>query len=375
MAVKSVLKNDLTNDKAVSNALKYLDQNKDINLNASIDRALNIGKNNTVTNPLVKNDTINSLEKVATNNTTPPPTANYTPIGGASIATDNSAASALANHLANPVSPWTGGQYGQALQQAMDKITNREKFSYDLNGDALYQQYKDKYINQGRMAMMDTLGQTTALTGGYGNSYAATAGNQAYQGYLQNLNDVVPQLYQMAYDKYNQEGQDLNNIYSMYNQQYNQDYGIYRDQVADWNAETNRLTDAYNQAQSLALQKAKLAQDAAQFNAEMQYKYDALNAKPSVGSSSGSSGSGDGKLDLGGTTVSLDGNGDAIDKDAQKKYKSWNESDWEKYFALIRKEDGSDAALEELQYFIDKGLIPSKMTSYASIGARGSMGH
>ena len=95
--------------------------------------------------------------------------------------------------------------------KAMDAILNRKKFSYDLNGDALYQQYKDNYINQGKMAMMDTMGQAAAMTGGYGNSYAATVGNQAYQASLQNLNNVIPQLYQLALESYKTEGDRLNN--------------------------------------------------------------------------------------------------------------------------------------------------------------------
>ena len=89
-------------------------------------------------------------------------------------------------------------KYGSLAEEAANAWANRDKFSYDLNGDALYQQYKDKYIQQGRLAMQDTIGQASAMTGGYGNSYAATAGNQAYQAHLQNLNDIVPQLYQMA---------------------------------------------------------------------------------------------------------------------------------------------------------------------------------
>ena len=72
-------------------------------------------------------------------------------------------------------SPWQA-----QLNDAMNKILNREKFSYDLNGDALYQQYKDQYMTQGKMAMMDTMGQAAALTGGYGNSYAQGVGQQAY---------------------------------------------------------------------------------------------------------------------------------------------------------------------------------------------------
>ncbi len=111
----------------------------------------------------------------------------------------------------------------------LDKILNREDFSYDLNGDALYQQYKDKYIQQGKMAMQDTMGQAAAMTGGYGNSYATTAGNQAYQASLQNLNDIVPELYQMAYDKYNQEGQELYSQYSLLSDDRNTEYGMWAD--------------------------------------------------------------------------------------------------------------------------------------------------
>ena len=106
------------------------------------------------------------------------------------------------------------------LDGIIQKILNREDFSYDLNGDALYQQYKDKYIQQGKMAMQDTMGQAAAMTGGYGNSYAATVGNQAYQASLENLNDIVPELYQMAYDKYVQEGQDLYNQYGIASDDY-----------------------------------------------------------------------------------------------------------------------------------------------------------
>lgn len=129
------------------------------------------------------------------------------------------------------------------LSQLYDRIMNREKFSYDLNGDALYQQYKDRYQNLGRQAMMDTMGNATALTGGYGSSYATTAGNQAYQQYLQQLNDIVPELYQQAYNRYTQEGNDLLN-------QYNLAYGRYRDAVGDWENERSYANSDYWQRYS-----------------------------------------------------------------------------------------------------------------------------
>lgn len=120
------------------------------------------------------------------------------------------------------------------LQNVMTQIYGRQPFSYDLDGDALYQQYKDKYIQQGRMAMQDTMGQAAAMTGGYGNSYAATAGNQAYQASLQQLNDIVPELYQLALDRYNMEEQSLYNKYGMLSSDRNTQYGM-------WSDEGNRL--------------------------------------------------------------------------------------------------------------------------------------
>lgn len=152
---------------------------------------------------------------------------------------------AMNAHDANKVEDWTGGTYGEALKGAVDRIANREKFTYDLNADMLYQQYKDQYIAGGKLAMMDTMGQAAALTGGYGNSYANAVGNQAYQGYLQKLNDVVPELYQLARDAYDREGQDMHNQMNMYNQMYQTEYGQHRDAVNDWSTEANRLQDRY----------------------------------------------------------------------------------------------------------------------------------
>ena len=119
----------------------------------------------------------------------------------------------------------------EKLNDWMSKYEGRNPFSYDFNTDAMYQQYKDKYIKQGKMAMQDTMGQAAAMTGGYGSSYASTAGNQAYQASLENLNDIIPQLYQMAYDRYNQEGQDMLNNISLLQGERAFDYGVWGDKA------------------------------------------------------------------------------------------------------------------------------------------------
>lgn len=119
-------------------------------------------------------------------------------------------------------------QWQSQLEGTIGKILDRKDFSYDLNGDALYQQYKDRYIQGGKMAMMDTMGQASALTGGYGNSYAQGVSQQAYQGYLQGLNDRIPELYQLALDRYDREGDALYRRYSLLGAQEGQDYDRYQ---------------------------------------------------------------------------------------------------------------------------------------------------
>lgn len=128
----------------------------------------------------------------------------------------------------------------------IDQILGREDFSYDINADALYQQYKDQYTAQGKLAMLDTIGQATTKTGGYGNSYAQTAGQQTYQGYLQKLNEVIPELYQLALDRYSREGEALYDRYEMLRDKNDAEYSQYRDGVDDYNAALDRLLSQYD---------------------------------------------------------------------------------------------------------------------------------
>lgn len=132
-----------------------------------------------------------------------------------------------------------------------DKITNREKFKYDINNDALYNMYKDKYVQQGRMAMRDTMGTAAALTGGYGNSYGQAVGQQAYDRSLESLNDVVPQLMGTALGIYQEEGSQLQNQYGMASDLVGEDWTRYRAGVSDWLA-AKEMAEAQAQADAKA---------------------------------------------------------------------------------------------------------------------------
>ncbi|MBQ7247131.1 MAG: hypothetical protein IJS22_03455 [Lachnospiraceae bacterium] len=155
----------------------------------------------------------------------------------------------LANIESQRPEEWTGGTYGTQLQDAYNRLQNREKFNYDFNADALYNQYKDQYMRQGLMAMQDTLAQSAALTGGFGNSYAASAGNMAYQNYLGKLNGVIPELRDMAFQQYQAEGDDLADNYDRLRGLYGTEYNEHQDRMNTFNNERNYL---YNLAQDLA---------------------------------------------------------------------------------------------------------------------------
>ena len=262
-------------------------------------------------------------------------------------------------------------QYDAQIQGIYDKIMNRQDFSYDLNADMLYQQYKDQYQTLGKQAMQDTMGQAAALTGGYGNSYAATAGNQAYQGYLQQLNNVIPDLYAQAYSQYNQEGQDLLNQYNtalsadeaaygrhqdqynkwlteyqlandVYNQERNWDYGQYQDNLAYWTDVANQENanywqgrdQAYNTALAM-LQSGKLPNDdllyAAGLSAEDAETLKALYAAQAKKSSGGRN---------------------------RPDYKEFTMEDYEKLMDVYRSE-GKDAADDLVTAFIDLNYDPN----------------
>lgn len=147
--------------------------------------------------------------------------------------------------------PTYNGTYDQQLQNIYDQIVNREKFSYDINKDALYQQYADQYVQMGKMVAEDTMGKAAAMTGGYGNSYAQTVSQQAYQDYLRQLNEVVPELHAMAFDRYSQEGQDLLNQFALLGDMKSDEYARYQDALNQYWQEVSYkkqlADDAYNQ--------------------------------------------------------------------------------------------------------------------------------
>lgn len=181
-------------------------------------------------------------------------------------------------------------KYEDQISDILDNILNRPKFSYtaeDMANDDLYKMYRDQYMRQGNLAMRDTMGNAAALTGGYGNTYASAAGQQAYDNYVSMLNDKALDFYDRAYQRYNDEGQNLYNQMNVVTGLDNTDYQRHRDTVSDYYNDLNYYNGRYNQeygydygqyqdqvaadqwAQEFAFQKQQAAQEQANWEAEM----------------------------------------------------------------------------------------------------------
>lgn len=138
----------------------------------------------------------------------------------------------------------------------LEQYNNRDPFSYDMASDGLYQQYADQYTRLGNQAMQDTIGQAAALTGGYNSSYAQNAGQQAYQGYLDRLNDIVPELYEQARGLYAQEGDEILQKAQLAAQGYNQETADYWNNLNYWSQQAGQEQN-YNLAVDQQAQAAK----------------------------------------------------------------------------------------------------------------------
>jgi hypothetical protein len=156
---------------------------------------------------------------------------------------------------AAPAAPTYAGTYEEQLAQLYDQITGRDPFSYNVNMDPIYQNYKDQYIQGGKRAMQDTMGQAAGLTGGYGSTYSQAAGQQAYDQYLTQLTNKIPELYEMAYGMYKDQGDQLTQQYGMLNDLRATEYNQWRDAMSDYNYDREfaykQQQDAYSKIMAM----------------------------------------------------------------------------------------------------------------------------
>ena len=104
-------------------------------------------------------------------------------------------------------------KYQGQIKDVMSKLENMGDFDYDPDADAAYQQYKNQYTRQAKLANQNAQANAAAMTGGYGSSYGQAVGQQQYDAYLRQLTDKIPELAQNAYSRYAQEGHQAGGNY------------------------------------------------------------------------------------------------------------------------------------------------------------------
>ena len=162
-------------------------------------------------------------------------------------------------------------QYQSQIQGILETINNRPAFNYQPENDPNYRVYRDMYTRMGERAAEDVQAQAAALTGGYGSSYGAAAGQQAYQGYLAELNNQVPTLMQLAEQRYQNEiANDYNKLSALQGlEEYA--YGQYRDQVGDYQTERDYLAGRYDTEYSKDY--GEYRDDVADYESELNYLF------------------------------------------------------------------------------------------------------
>jgi hypothetical protein len=141
--------------------------------------------------------------------------------------------------------PTYSNQYAADQTRLLDAIINREDFAWSKETDPLWSDYKKSYLREGERATSNALAQSSAASGGRPSSYAVNAATQAGDYYATKATDMIPALYQQAYDKYLKEyGMKLSDLGAV-NTQEQMDYGKYLDTLGQFNTDRNFAYNDY----------------------------------------------------------------------------------------------------------------------------------
>lgn len=175
--------------------------------------------------------------------------------------------------------PTYSNRYDQQINDLLQQYVNRGKFSYDYKNDPLYANYRKQYQREGQRATQDALAEAAAASGGIPSSYAASAAAQAQNYYASQVADKIPELEQLAYQKYLDDASLQQSKISALQGQEQLDYAKYIDALGQYNTDRNFdygvYSDRYNQlANNLGL---AANQQSTQYSMETAAQGDALD--------------------------------------------------------------------------------------------------
>lgn len=125
-------------------------------------------------------------------------------------------------------------EYTKRIDEMVNQVLARDDFSYDPENDPVYKKMKDEQVYLGKRAMNDAMGAAAALSGGYANSFAETAGQHAYQDYMAQLSNGMDDLYQLALSAYDAQTSRMENELKALTEAEEKAYKRYLDDVAQY---------------------------------------------------------------------------------------------------------------------------------------------
>ena len=136
-------------------------------------------------------------------------------------------------------------RFQQRQQELLDAALNREPFSWSKETDPQYGSYKKTYLREGERATADALAKASAASAGRPSSYAVNAATQAGDYYAAKLSDVIPTLYQQAYERYLKDYQMKLSDLEAVNNQEQLDYAKYLDRLGQFNTDRSFAYNSY----------------------------------------------------------------------------------------------------------------------------------
>ena len=136
------------------------------------------------------------------------------------------------------------------VDDLLNKQLNYGNYSYDVAQPEYTNRYDETiqdllkqilYTREGDRAQQNAIGAAAAASGGIPSSYAATAAAQAGDYYAAQMTDKIPELYQLAYNKYmNDYNMKLSDLGAVQGAEQS-DYDKYLNELQQYN--TNRNFD------------------------------------------------------------------------------------------------------------------------------------
>ena len=144
------------------------------------------------------------------------------------------------NEWKNRDKPEYNASYREDIANAKYELSNRE-FSYDINSDEEYLRYRDSVKNNAELALADAMGVASSLNGGFNTSYAQLVGQAAYTETMKAADEMIPQFYKEAYDRFSEETDNIEDRLDILLDMDDSEWDRYVDMLDEYNGEGERL--------------------------------------------------------------------------------------------------------------------------------------